>query len=477
MFFRAPSLSGSSILANYFWSSLNLVFQKGLRFWAIVICIRAAGPENWGYVAATFVTLGFLSLLADLGLSGVPQLFKVQDRSLDLPLFRRILISKAILALFGISSLQALNSLGFDLGRTVLAFSWVLLPRALTIEGWFHRREQYHLTQAIGSLKTGVFFLGVLIGVRPGADPMVIILLELFAEALGTVFGWGIWVWMGSHKAVREAAGKTAVPYSALFRLSLPLGLIAFLNALHQTVDILFLKHWVGAEAAGGYDAGYKIGSLYFLSGAILIQVLRPKFARLWQKQEIGAIATTLTHGARFLALLGTLLFLPSLFYADSLISFIYGDESGLTILVFRWAPLWVCISFMTMLCADTLLCLGRKRQYLTGAALCAAMNVVGNIGLIRIFGADGAIFATIFAEAVFLAYAFMRLPPEFQKAVYPPLLRLGLLLAGLLACYGFSLVATSSTLGFALSSGLLGLYVLLEKPVRREGLELIRRH
>src|SRR5690606_1089669 len=98
----------TSILSNFFWSVLNTVLSRGLRLVAITLCVRQMGAESWGEVASTVALLSLVGLLVSQGLTGLPQIFRVNERELDRPLLLNICAYRLLMAVLVIAGMRLL---------------------------------------------------------------------------------------------------------------------------------------------------------------------------------------------------------------------------------------------------------------------------------------------------------------------------------------------------------------------------------
>jgi O-antigen/teichoic acid export membrane protein len=427
------SLFSTSIFANYFWSILNLALGKGLRLVAILLCVRRIGTESWGQAASTVALMALIGLLVSQGLNGLPQIFRVNDRELDRPMMFNICLYRLLMAAIVIAALFALHPVIPALTPLVLAYSFVLIPRALNIEWLFHRRERYQLAVLINAVKAGAFFSIIAAGVGPGSTAMAVIGAEIASEVCGLLFSLALLGRAGLHGSPR---GGGSLPLRVLLVAALPVFFSEALHTLPTTVDILFLKAFRGYDIVARYDIGSRISIAYFFLGASLIQIVLPKLTRLHEQSATERMGRVLTASSGMLLFLGAALLILSLHFPREGARLLLGKEYPETILVFRWMPVWVYVSFITMLNTTVLLAMGKRRTYLWGALLATAVNVTANGLLIHGYGAAGAVAARVFAEIVFCVYAVVQLPAGIKRGYSAELSAQAGLLAGILALY-----------------------------------------
>lgn len=448
-----------SILSNYLGSVAGLAISKGLRFFAVALCVRMVGDYSWGEVVSTLAAFIFVGLLLDQGLGASALLFRLRDRAADDRLLALIPRCRLLATVVFLVGLHGFHYAIHPLPPLVRLYSLVLIPRAFAIDWWFQRRELFQFTLYVASARTLLFFALALLFVKPGASAATVVLAEMASEGASIGVAW----------LLRGSAGRghTASVAEAPFRLrellvfSLPFLAVGLLNAVQASADVLILKFFLGEKAVARYDVGARVGFLYFFLGASVIQIIRPKLTRLHAAGDMGTLGTVLEASSSLLLLLSSFFLVPSLYFAEPLLRLSFGYDQGLSVHTFRWAALWVASTFMTMLCADTLLSLGRRRDYVRGAAFCAVVNLAANVILIRTTSGYGAIFAKVLAEFAFMAFSLRLLPADLRARLRRPLTFQILTLSAFVAIYLAAARAGRPMLGLSLSLCLLALVVL----------------
>jgi O-antigen/teichoic acid export membrane protein len=464
--------AGRSILSNFLWSAFYVFLARGIRFAAIAYCVRVLGAEGWGQVVSTFVIVGFLNLAVDQGLNLVPSLHRLGDTAMDGVFLRKITAYRSSMAILVIVGTHVWNLIQ-PLDPLIPLFTLALLPRAWNLDWWFQRQNLYRFTMAIGAAKVAVFAGCMLAFLWSSRTAVSVVYAELASEFAGAALGF---ILFRRHRGpTAPVATGPILGYLQLVRLGQPLLLIGLLNTVHQSIDVVFLKHLCGYGVVGEYDVGYKIGFFLFFLGATIIQIIRPRLTRMGESGVSSGIGGILDSVSKLLSCMAASFMVFSFYFSDFAIGLIFGQRTELTRFVFQWAPLWVATAFMTMLCADTLLSLGMKGKYLQGALLCALVNVAGNIVLIKAFGGYGSLFATLLAEMAFFAYSFSLLPAEIRSCFSRTLAVQAAIYAALIAIY-VSLGRSGSMLpAFGLSLLCLGLLFRIQNPLKKSSLAVLR--
>jgi len=419
------------------------------------------GNYTWGQATSTLAIFSFLTFFIDQGLGSSPLLFHLQDRTVDKRLLFLLSFYRTSMAALFIAALYLIHYAFHPLDKLILIYAFVLIPRALSVDWWFLRRELYQITLYIASIRTLLFLFLVMLLVRHGTHAKVLVSIEMLSEAASVIFGYVAILGLSRNKTQKEPAFEFGIRELLIF--SFPFLIIGLLNTVQSSLDIVFLRFFRGSEVVAQYDIGSKIGFLYFFLGATVIQIIKPKLTRLYHEKDTQRMGSILRTTSAILVLLSSCFLLPSLYFPSELIGLFFKKNQDLTIFVFRWAALWVSISFLTMLCSDTLLSLGRRRDYVRGAWLCAFTNIFANFILLQLFSGYGAIFAKIISEVSFLGFSLFWLPPDIRKEISDALIFQLSVLAVLIGLYGLSilcgykLVWLSISLGICVALGFFG--------------------
>jgi O-antigen/teichoic acid export membrane protein len=406
-------LLSRSILSNYLGSLFGLVISRGLRFAGVAYCLHRVGDYTWGQSVSTIALLAFLTFIVDQGLSSAPLLFHLRSRVADRQLLKLITGYRVAMATIFILCIHGISRWIHPLDPLFLVYALVLFPRSLSIDWWFHRRELYQFTTYITTVRTMSFFGAVLIFIHEGASAKSLLYVEMLSETISIGFSFYL---MRFAPRSEEQGEPVFFGIRKLLIFSFPFLLIAVLNNVQVSMDILLLKFLLGNAVTAQYDVGIKVSFLYFFVGAAFVQIVRPKLTRLSQERNLEKLGLILRTTSSLLLLASAVFLIPCLYFAEWFVAFLFDRRAGLSVFVFQWSALWVGISFMTMLGSDTLLSIGKRKFYFIAACICAAVNIGGNFLFLKFFGGYGAIVAKILSEAVFLAAALSFLPGEVRK-------------------------------------------------------------
>ncbi len=178
-----------------------------------------------------------------------------------------------------------------------------------------------------------------------------------------------------------------------------PFALLAILMTLYSRIDILMIEQFLpdGAYQAGVYASAYRLLDAANMIAFLFAGILLPVFAsQLHNKHEIEKTATV---SYRLLWLPGLLLVLGSFFYRTQIMHLLYTEATAFSAEVFGFI-MPTFLALCTVYIYGTLLTANHNIKFLNiAAALSLAGNVALNIFLIPIYGALGAVWATLLTQ------------------------------------------------------------------------------
>lgn len=402
----------NTIFANLAWSLFSMGGIKLFRFFSVILTARILGMESWGHITTALIIVGFIGFIVDQGVSAVPSYHRVGDLRADRSLFQNVFLFRLSTSILAIGFIHLVDHFWQFSHPYLVFYSWVLLPRALSAEWFFQRKEKFHFGQIILFVKNVFFLLGVLIWLPEYPTPKTILLFDIGTEVIAGVTSI-ILAWL---LLPEKNTKDDHIPAFHLFRLGYPFLLMGVLTSLHQNLDTVMISWFKNSSDAGEYDMGYRFGIFAYMLGATIILIVRPKLSRFFANNDRQSAATILEAVGNVLSPMALGIFIVGLHFPQALFVKLFPSNPEITRWVFQWMPIWIALSFINSMTADTLNCMNLKRAYLWGAFLCASTNIAGNLMLIPFFSGFGAIFSTILAEAVFLGFALFRIEVLFRK-------------------------------------------------------------
>lgn len=403
-FLRAQQVTfaGGSLITVAFNGAALAAYALGA-----ILVARVVGPEQWGYVMWFTAGTTTISLFADvLGIyysnafliaRGAPNLNASVARSSVLAY--GLLMGAIAGSLFFLAPVRAAVFRGFS----EPAWSWLIavniagLVLIAQARGLFLGARSFLLTGALNLLKSGAFAaLSVAavfaLGVRSGVDLAV---AQVAATWLCVLAVLGYFVWRG-----------LARPAFAHIRSCMGVGWRAagvnWLSFLHQRADQYMVNTFLGTTAVGLYAAVVSIGELITQIPGILGMVLFPLTAA--DPDQRGAARKTLRRTLIVMAVVA-LLTLPAAYFAEPLITLIFGEKFRDSAVLLRYfLPAVVFLSGLLMV-NQHIAGMGYPPYQLWGMLLALTMNIALNLALLPRMGVAAAPLAASLSFAFWLAW------------------------------------------------------------------------
>ncbi|MBW4094366.1 MAG: oligosaccharide flippase family protein [Acidobacteria bacterium] len=248
-------------------------------------------------------------------------------------------------------------------------------------------------------------------------------------------------------------------------------------------IDVVLVGIIAGAGAAGIYGAASRFVSAGLIISTAMRMVISPRFSALLGQNRIKEVQNLYTTTVCWIVLLGTPIYAIFAIFAPTVLSWLgAGFESGNVALII------LCCGAVTFLLAgnvDSLLMMsGRSGWMAANKVVVLALNIVGNLVLIPLWGIAGA--AASWAFSLFLDSAlasiestiFLHVRFEASKVLYSlfvgacSVLPVGLLMVQLMGQNWHFLVTTCAAGGLIL----LGWCLLDKKRLHLDGLSIFTR-
>lgn len=232
--------------------------------------------------------------------------------------------------------------------------------------------------------------------------------------------------------------------------IGLPFAAHALLGTLYFQIDTVFIRHLLGFESVGWYQAGMRV----VLGGLLVSEVLGNVYLVTLAKAvgDLGEFRAVARRMSRHFTLTGILGGVCLVVFAGPISRVLYGPEYGAVIDIL---PVLGCMMLVRYLILPYAICLtacGAQRSRATGAGIAVVVSIVTNSLLIPSYGLFGAVVAAGITHIVlgtFFAWSLARQPNAFV-----PDLRTVVL--GLLSLVLVATVASAPTSPFVLPVALL---------------------
>jgi len=423
------SYGGAPLNITYSWIA-SIALKVGsvlLGFVLSVILARSLGPEGYGIYVYVFAIVSLIAVPAQLGLPLllVRETAKAQvnsDWGLMLGLWHwatfTVAASSTLLAAFaliiGILVFERINPTNV----TTYIFGLALVPliamanlRGAALRGLRHI--------IMGQLPEAIL--------RPAFLIMMLIFFTLYSSssALSAKHAMGYHVVAAALsfiigalmlRKVRpvELLGVVKAEYTSRIWLTAtwPFALVAGIQLINQTTDIIMLGLFRSADEVGIYKVAVTGSSLVIFGLQAINTVVSPHFSRLYSKGHIDELQRLVTLSTRVIFFLSLPIMLLFVMFGDVIILHAFGKSY-----VASYQPLLILAGGMVFAAFTStsgllLMMTGHERQTYRAVIISAVINLVMNAALIPKFGVVGAGLATalsLIVSQIFLQRSVQR--------------------------------------------------------------------
>lgn len=392
-----------TILKNISWLSFqDLTFHiLGMIFY--IILARKLGETGLGIYSYVFSLMTFLSFFLDFGISTHywrKWCTNTKDISQDIS---TILSAKFALLLpisIGLFVYAILRDQSY-LVYLLLAYGIYVLDifRQIPLY-YFNAKNMFNKVVGINAVDRVISLIGGSILLLMGKDLLFILILFLIARLFSLLLSLRLF-----DVTLKLKLKKSSVLYG--IGLGSSLFFIQILNNLYFKVDTLLIRHMIGIDAVGLYNASYRIiESLTIIPTIIFFGILSPIIA-LQEKGKKDVINNVMNVVLKYLGIVSLFISIFFTFYSEEILDFLYGSQfigSGVTLIILGWTIFFLFIGtpLSTYVFAKR-----EDRKLITRLFILTIINICLNILLIPMFGINGSAIATLITEIVSLFMLF----------------------------------------------------------------------
>ncbi len=382
---------------NSFFSFLSTFFRlfaNVILFWLIA---RYYGKEIFGQftIAQTFAAM--FVLFADFGLdilltTELPKNLKPSNE-----LFRKLFSIKlvlSILSFIGMAILAFVGNFGTQVRHLIIIFSFYAAFTTLTnfLFAFFRGNEKFEY-------ETRVSFL-----INFGAL-IIIFVLILFKESIIVIslafaiirlFGLIVSVFYVLQVQSDITFKLDFDNPSAILKQVLIFGVFLIFGNLYFQLDTILLSFWTSEESVGIYQAVFRLILLPLLVSDVLVSSFMPTLSRL-NSENLEKWKTTGFLLNKFLIIISLPISIAIYFFADQLISIIYGkSEYAEAVPILKIFAIIVFVRLISETRGLMLTTSNRQKTRMLIVVSATIINLCINIILIPIFSIRGAAIASL---------------------------------------------------------------------------------
>lgn len=217
------------------------------------------------------------------------------------------------------------------------------------------------------------------------------------------VFLLGSWAWR--HAIHGKDSEEHKFPFENLWKICKPLFVVALTGeAVLPFAPILLLGIWTNASEVGVFAAANRLAALMSFLLTAANNVIAPKFAELYAKKDMAALAKVARHSAAFNTALTLPLFILLVFFGREAMS-IFGEEFRGGAVILAILAVGQFINLATGSVGYLLMMSGNEITFRNLTIASALLLVLLLIGMVPVWGGVGAAYASAIS-VVFLNLA-----------------------------------------------------------------------
>lgn len=385
-------------------NTLSLMVAEGasklMVFVFFVLAARHLGTDSFGTLSLGFALVSMFSVLTDLGLGVVTTREVAQDRGSAEGLVGNSLAIKLLACSIASSAAVGLVLLGRvqrESASVIYASVPFLFGSAVSIYyGFvFQGLEKMHLTAIVRLLQTAAMVCGALFLAASSPKATSYAVVYSGAACIAALAAIAI----GAFGLVRPSLRFRLGEWSSLLRRSAPLSLAVAFSMLYYWNGAALLSKLSTAHAVGTYSAPFRLVMGLGFVPAAYAGALYPVMSRRYLSSQSGLdriARRSFTH----MLLLGVGFGLLASVLASRLILVLYGPAYAESAGVLRVLALWGAFVCPNAVLAHSYYASNRAKVVTLQTAIALLVNVALNLLLIPRYGAYGAAYSVVAAEA-----------------------------------------------------------------------------
>ncbi len=385
-------------------------------FFAIIWMIRLMGKDPYGVFSLAIQIAALTSMLADFGMGPIIMRWMAINprRSASILLeasVTRLLLLAPTIVLANVIGYLLYPSWQFMLVLNVMMLNVFISSKIPvlrgTLEAFFRSQSLMGVPTLLAAFDSIVLLSLVLFFPALFQDSLSAMMMYTAANILGGMVL--LWLTLQKLKTINiEPVRIQRQSIRKLLRESAPLAVFLLLNALHQSIDSIYLKLFHTDAAVSVYNAALKIMTPLAMFPTIIAISAAPFFARastLNPDEQREKTSTIFSFGIKTIVLGGMLLTILGAFNAERLIHIVFPTEfddaiNPMIILFAVFFPLSINLFLVEMNNAR-----GFQRRNTIFTAIMASVSIVAGFFLVRDHAATGASIAKLLAVVAGLVY------------------------------------------------------------------------
>lgn len=359
---------------------------------------RYLGIGGFGDYATVLAFLSFFGAILDLGLYSMAtreiSRQNADEKKIMSNVFSLRLLSSLIL--FIIAPLLFIflpYSEELKKGILIIALSYTFSSSYMVFNGVFQknlRMDKVTITELLGRILQVIF---IILAVKNNWGFLAIISSVLVSSA----FTFGAVLFL-SRKYIKFSLEFDFVYWKNFLKMSLPVGISAFVTFLYFKMDTIILSFLKGSEAVGIYNMAYKIiENITFFPG-MMVGLILPLLSVYVFSDKL-RFAKVINETAKVFIIMIIPLVVGTFFLAEDVVNIIGGENFIISANVLRILIVALAFIFFGNLFNSVLLAANLQNKLMYVLSFCAVFNIGLNFILIPKYSYNGAAIVSLLTE------------------------------------------------------------------------------
>lgn len=373
----------------------------------ITLMTRRLGPEGYGYYTTVVAFLQIFGILVDFGLT----LTTLQFLSLHGANTSRILGTMLTMRLataipfFGAAIVVGMfmpYPMVVKVGIAILAFEFLATSLIQVLVGLFQKELATHFVALAELAGRTVLLVGVIVTLQSASGLLSFLAMIVLASIVHLLF---LVVTAQRFTALSLTFDKKLA--RSFLATSWPIGVSIAFNLIYLKSDTLILSLYRKPEEVGIYGAPYRVLEILVAFPYLFVGLIFPILRNAWASDKM-RFQRVLQKSFDALALCAIPLVVGTIILATPLMVLIAGPAFAASGPLLQLLIVATGLIFMGTLFGHVVLVVEKQRPMIGGYAATAAVALAGYLFFIPRYGAPGAAWVTIFAEAMIAAITFL---------------------------------------------------------------------
>ena len=402
---------------NIFWLLIDKVLRFGASLLTMILIARHFGPAEFGALSFAMSIVAIFGSLASMGLQSIVVRDIIQNQKEESLILGSAGFVQFIAGLLSYCFLVLTIVLFLRDGPTIQLLTLIL---GATLFVKFTEIGTYFFESKIESKYTvwitnscNLLFVSIKVYlIHSGAS-----LYSIAFVTLSEVVASGLLVFLAMQIKLGQKLSINLKRCDSLMRDGFPLLLASTMILIYMRLDQIMLIKLSDLRQGGIYSAAVRIGEIWYLIPAILVQSLYPVLVKCYRENKEEYLAKVMGI-LRILFLTSVISAVLMSIFSQLMINTLYGNqyvESGLILSIHLWSSIFV---FMGVIGSSCYVIQGLQYVLLTNTILGVVLLVFSNYFLIPRFGAVGASISLLMTQ-MFVSWLFDYIHPQTRPLFF----------------------------------------------------------